>query len=129
MKQGFIPLLLMIPMLAAAQTPPRDLSLARVITSGGPAESCISALAVTRINGEEATVSHIGFEISPGLYRLNGRTTMKMESCPEMEDGDLLGIQDLEAEFEAGMSYHIGFDPSNADKTEWKLVIWMAEEG
>jgi hypothetical protein len=54
---------------------------------------------------------------------------MKMESCPEMEDGDLLGIQDLEAEFESGMSYHIGFDHSNADKTEWKLVIWMAEEG
>ena len=92
MKRIFFLLLLMVPVVAQTQTqtqglestpaPARNLSLARIITTTEQAGECISPLAVTRIDSELATVSYTGFEIQPGIHSLNGRATMKMESCP-----------------------------------------------
>jgi hypothetical protein len=102
-----------------------ELLLASVITSAGKPAECVSPLAVTRIDGVEVVVSHKRFDIEPGLHRLNGITSMNMENCQALGSTDTLEIDDLEAEFEAGMTYFVGFDHSDADITEWKLVIWQ----
>ena len=107
----------------------RDDSMARIVTSQGQAVACISPLAITRIDGLAVQVSHKEFQIEPGIHQLNGRATMNMRHCQPLEKDDRLEIGDLEAEFEAGISYFVGFDHSDTDKSEWKLVIWMVEEG
>jgi hypothetical protein len=124
-------LVLLIPVsgLTQQQEQTRDQSKARIVTSQGQAEECISPLAVTRIDGGTVVVSHKAFEIEPGIHRLNGRTTMNMRHCQPLRGEDRMVVGDLEEEFEAGKSYFVGFDHSDADKNEWKLVVWLVEEG
>jgi len=102
--------------------------MARVVTDRGRPAECLAPLAVTRIDGEDRTVSAKGFLIEPGLHSLNGRATLDLTSCP-LGDPRLTidNTADLEVEFEAGNTYYIGYfhPPDRLD--EWKLVVWNVE--
>ena len=37
-------------------------------------------------------------------------------------------IEPVEANFEAGKTYYLGFDHSSPHRKDWKLVIWKVED-
>lgn len=103
--------------------------MARVLTSGGRPAECLAPVAVTRIDGETITVSAKGFLIEPGVHTINGRATLDLSNCP-LSDARLQinNTVDLEVDFEAGATYHIGYFHAPANPEEWKLVVWHIEK-
>lgn len=103
--------------------------MARVLTSGGRPSECLAPVAVTRIDGEVITVSAQGFLIEPGVHTINGRATLDLTNCP-LGDANLQinNTVDLEVDFEAGGTYHIGYFHAPANPEEWKLVVWHIEK-
>jgi len=104
--------------------------MARVVTDRGRPAECLAPLAVTRIDGEDRTVSAKGFLIAPGVHSINGRATLDLTWCP-LEDPRLTidNVSDLEVEFEAGITYYIGYSYPPDRLDEWKLVVWNIETG
>jgi hypothetical protein len=103
-------------------------AMARVVTDVGRPAECLAPLAVTRIDGEDRTVSAKGFLIEPGMHSINGRATLDLTSCP-LGDPRLTidNATDLEVEFEAGNTYFIGYFHPPGSVGEWKLMVWNVE--
>ncbi len=101
--------------------------MARVVTQADSPVDCVSRVAVRKIDGREKFVSPRGFDLSPGTHTLSGTVAIDARNCDvELATGDWIAAP-LEAEFEAGKTYYIGFDHSSGNRSEWQYVIWKVE--
>jgi hypothetical protein len=105
-----------------------DKPMARVVTDVSKPVSCISAVAINMIDGEAVAVSPQQFEIEPGTHTMTGRTMLDLRYCTARGRGDRIKVEPLEAVFEAGRTYYVGFDHSSARKEDWELVVWKVED-
>jgi hypothetical protein len=101
---------------------------AKVITGHNRAAQCISPIQVRKIDGREAAVQSMGFSLEPGTHTLTGSAKIDTSMCKTVGRGTGRNkIEPLEADFEAGKTYWVGYDHSASDRKEWKLVIWKVE--
>jgi hypothetical protein len=83
---------------------------------------------VNKIDGQQKTIPAQGFKIEPGVHTLNGRAILDTTFCKLGRGGNLGGYApDLEVNFEAGKTYHIGYDHKSKNREEWKLVVWKID--
>ncbi len=101
--------------------------MARIVTQNAKPADCISRVAIRTINGKEKFVSPQGFDLEPGRYTLNGTVALDTTFCKVVRGNENTRPEPLEAEFEAGKTYYIGFDHSSPTRAEWSLVIWKVE--
>lgn len=101
---------------------------AKIITGHNKAAQCISPIQVRKIDGREAAVQPMGFSLDPGKHTLTGSAKIDTSMCQTVGRGTGRNkIEPLEADFEAGKTYWIGYDHSSKDRNDWKLVIWKVE--
>jgi len=101
---------------------------AKIITGNEKPTECISSVHVNAIDGEQVYVQALGFDLAPGTHTLTARAAVNTSFCAAV--GPSNGkekIEPLEAEFEAGKTYYVGFDHSANNRRDWKLVIWKVE--
>lgn len=116
---------LLLPLAALAGEPGK----AMIITSGEKPSECLSAIEVNKIDGKEAKVQKLGFSIEPGVHSISGRTIVNTSFCKAMGNGMTRNaIEPVEANFEAGKTYYLGYDHSSPHRKDWKLVIWKVED-
>ena len=102
---------------------------AKVITSFEKPSECLSAVLVNKIDGKEVKVQKLGFDIEPGAHRLSGRAIVNTSFCKAMGNGMTReAMVPVEANFEAGKTYYLGYDHSSPHRKDWKLVIWKVED-
>ena len=118
--------LLLTPLLSIANAGGK----AKIVTSLENPAKCISAVHVNNIDGQEVQVQKLGFDIDAGTHTMLGRAIINTSFCKVMGRGSgVERIEPLEADFEAGSTYYVGFDHSSKSRSDWKLVIWKVEEG
>lgn len=101
---------------------------ARIITGNQRAAECISSVHVNTIDGEQVFVQPLGFEIDPGKHTMTARAKVDISFCTAVGKGTNRDtVEPLEAEFEAGKTYYLGYDHSSSNRRDWKLVIWKVE--
>jgi len=101
---------------------------AKVITGQNRAAQCISPVHVRKIDGREASVQSMGFSLEPGTHTMTGSALIDASMCKTVGRGTGRNkIEPLEADFEAGKTYWVGYDHSSTDRNDWKLVIWKVE--
>lgn len=116
---------LLLPLTALAGDPGK----AMIITSGEKPSECLSAIEVNKIDGKEAKVQKLGFSIEPGVHSISGRAIVNTSYCKAMGNGmTRKAIEPVEANFEAGKTYYLGYDHSAPHRKDWKLVIWKVED-
>ena len=116
--------LLLLPFLLAAENAPK----AKIITGTEKAAECISSVHVNNIDGREVKVQALGFDIDPGTHTLTGRALINTSFCKAMGKGSQRNkVEPLEADFEAGKTYFVGYDHSSSNRNDWKLVVWKVE--
>jgi len=109
----------------AAFADPGD--MARVVTQADIPVDCVSPVAVRKIDGQGKYVSPQGFDLAPGTHTLSGTVAIDVRNCGvELATENWIAAP-LEADFEAGKTYYIGFDHSSANRSEWQYVIWKVE--
>lgn len=101
--------------------------MARIVTQNVKPAECISRVAIRQINGREQFVSPQGFDLEPGRYTLAGTVALDTTYCKAPRRRTPINAPPLEAEFEAGKTYYIGFDHSATTPEEWHYVIWKVE--
>lgn len=109
----------------AAFAAPKD--KARIITQNTLPDQCIARVAVRKIDGEERFVSPQGFDLEPGRHTLSGSVAIDTRNCPVVRGQQNWTAEPLEADFEAGKTYYIGFDHRSNNREDWKYVIWKVE--
>lgn len=118
-------LALCLPLVASAQ----EEGKVRVITSHSQAAQCISPIRVNKIDGREATVQRMGFNIEPGRHTISGSAVIDTSICPTVgRTSSRYNAEPLEADFELGKVYYLGYDHSSSDRKDWKIVIWKVED-
>jgi len=122
---AFIALLfLVLPLQAWAEKAEK----AKIITGHNKAAQCISPVQIRKIDGREAAVQPMGFSLDPGTHTMTGSAKINTSACPTVGKGTGRNkVEPLEADFEAGKTYWIGYDHSSKDRDDWKLVIWKVE--
>lgn len=100
---------------------------ARIVTQNVKPADCISRVAIRQINGEEKFVSPQGFDLEPGHYTLAGTVALDTSYCRAPRQNRPINAPALEADFEAGKTYYIGFDHSSSNREDWHYVIWKVE--
>lgn len=114
-----------LPLTALAQ----EEGKVRVITSHSQAAKCISPVRVNRIDGKEATVQRMGFNIEPGRHTISGSAIIDTSMCSTVgRINNPPRAAPLEADFELGKVYYLGYDHSSRDRNDWKIVIWKIED-
>ena len=102
--------------------------MARVLTSRGRPSQCLAPIVVNKIDGTKRVVSAQGFLIEPGAHTINGKAILDMTNCPLIDSNPTISAtDDLEVDFEAGTTYHVGYFHAPANTAEWKLVVWHIE--
>ena len=130
MEQAIKNLLMWVLLLAVSPLAanPAGTGMAEVVTQVSRPADCLAAVAINRVDGRPRTLPAKGFLITPGFHTLNGRAKLDITHCPFTDSGQRIGgADDLEASFEAGRTYYIGYDHKPANSEEWKLVIWKVE--
>jgi hypothetical protein len=106
-----------------------DQGKAKIITGFNNAAQCIAPVHVRKIDGREATVQPMGFDLEPGTHSLKGSAVVDVSNCPTVgKSYNNSRIEPIEAEFEAGKTYYLGYDHNATDRKDWKLVIWKVED-
>jgi hypothetical protein len=101
----------------------------QVITSFNDAAQCISPVRINKIDGKEATVQRMGFNLEPGKHTLSGSALIDVSNCPTIGSTTRHHqAEPLEAEFELGKVYYVGYDHSSSNRDDWKIVIWKVTE-
>jgi hypothetical protein len=119
-------LLLLLPVFVFAG----ENDIAKVVTGTEKAASCISAVHVNSIDGRQINVPALGFDVEPGTHTMTGRALINLSNCRTTGIGSQRdNVQPLEADFEAGKTYYLGYDHSASNRNNWKLVIWKVEGG
>jgi hypothetical protein len=109
---------------AAEETP-----LARVVTSDNLPHECLAPIVITRVDGKRQAVPSQGFSMVAGPHRLNGRAVLDTEKCRPLEmDQYIPPATDLSMDFATGTTYHIAYDRSHLDSSQWRLVVWKVEQ-
>jgi hypothetical protein len=127
MKSLFIPILALcvLPFSASAG----ETGKVQVVTSFNQAAQCISPVHIKKIDGKEATVQRMGFTLEPGKHTLSGSAVINLSNCPAVGSTTRHhAAGPLEAVFEPGKVYYVGYDHSSADRNDWKIVIWKVED-
>lgn len=102
--------------------------MAKIVTNSGRPADCLAPIAVTKIDGQAKIVPAQGFTIEPGVHSLNGRAKIDTTYCKAIRGGNIPGsVADLEVDFEAGMTYYIGYDHDSLNRDDWQLVVWKIE--
>ena len=102
--------------------------MAKIVTHNGRPADCLAPIVVNKIDGREKIVPAQGFTIEPGVHTLNGRAKIDTTYCKAMRGGNIPGFTpDLEVDFEAGMTYYIGYDHDSLNRDDWRLVVWKIE--
>ena len=121
--------LVLLPAGAVAEEPAAATSgEAKIITGAEQPARCIAPVHIYRIDGREVKVQKLGFDLEAGQHTMSGRAVIDSSFCPAVgisRGGE--DIQPLEADFEAGKTYYVGFDHSAPHRRDWKLVIWKVE--
>lgn len=125
MKRFVAPLLTGLLVAAPAMAWQED--KARIVTQVSKPAECLSRVAIRKIDGEEKFVHPQGFYIEPGRHTMNGTVAMDTSYCRVARGNEYTRIEPLEAEFEVGKTYYVGFDHSSSNRAEWSLVIWKVE--
>lgn len=103
---------------------------ARIITANANAVECISPIHVKKIDDKNVNVNRQMFELKPGRHSLWGSALINTSMCPAVGRGT--GRNDnpdpIEADFEAGKTYYVGYDHKSSNRQDWKFVIWKVEE-
>ena len=116
---------LLLPFFAQAG----DEGVAKIITGFNDRAQCIAPVRVTKIDGREATVQPMGFGLEPGTHTMNGSAVIDASFCQSTGTrNSRMKVEPLEADFEAGKTYYVGFDHDSQDRNDWKLVIWKVED-
>ena len=122
-------LLLLVPFLAFAGDEAEATAKAKIVTGMEKAAACISSVHVNTIDGREVKVQALGFDIDAGTHTMTGRALINTSFCKAMGTGSQrYKVEPLEAEFEAGKTYYVGYDHSSSNRRDWKLVIWKVED-
>jgi hypothetical protein len=119
-----IALILALPLLTSAKE-----GQVQIITSFSDAANCISPMHIRKIDGKEAAVQRMGFWIEPGMHTMSGSALIDTSFCQTV--GRYTSpprAKPIEANFELGKVYYVGYDHSSRDKNEWKIVIWKVED-
>jgi len=102
--------------------------MVKIVTHNGRPADCLAPVAVTKIDGQPKIVPAQGFTIEPGVHTLNGRAKIDTTYCKAIRGGNIPGfVPDLEVDFEAGMTYYIGYDHDSLNRDDWQLVVWKIE--
>ena len=102
---------------------------AKIITSASNAAQCISPVHILKIDGREARVQRMGFDLEPGKHTLSGKTLINVSICQTVGQRTYSdNPPPLEAEFEAGKTYYVGFDHSSSDRKDWKYGLWKVTD-
>ncbi len=104
-----------------------DQDKARVITQVNKPTECLSRVAIRKIDGREKFVHPQGFTLEPGSHSLSGTVALDTSYCKVARGNEWTEIPPLEADFEAGKTYYLGFDHSSSNRADWALVIWKVE--
>jgi len=101
---------------------------AKIITGHNRAAQCISPVQIRKIDGREAAVQPMGFSLDPGTHTMTGSAKVDTSMCKTVGKGTgRYKIEPLEADFEAGKTYWVGYDHGSGNRKDWKLVIWKVE--
>jgi len=101
----------------------------RVVTGDERPADCISSVQINNIDGREVRVPPLELTVEPGKHTLTGRAIINTDFCPAVGiRNSNLQIEPLEADFEAGKVYYVGYDHSSSDRNDWGLVIWQVKE-
>jgi hypothetical protein len=127
MKKLVIPTLtlLLSPLVTAAAAEEK----VRIVTGYEQPTKCISRVEINSIDNQEVRVPPLEFRVEPGAHSITGRAVINTRFCRTI--GNRSGkqkVEPLEADFEAGKVYYVGYDHSSADRKDWGLVIWKVEE-
>ena len=121
-------------LLALAMTALPGLSIAgpadkaKIITGNEKPTECISSVQVNAIDGKQIYVQPLGFDIEPGKHTITARAVINTSFCTAVGPGTGKNTAaPLEAEFEAGKTYYLGYDHSSSNRKDWKLVVWKVE--
>jgi len=118
----------LVPALLMASPDDDQGQKAKVLTGTEKPAECISSVQVTSIDGKQVYVQPLGFDIEPGKHSLTGRAIINTSFCKAVGPSTVRDKPEpLEAEFEAGKTYYVGYDHSSNDRKDWKLVIWQVE--
>lgn len=117
--------LLLLPLLATASKG----DVAKIITSASNMAQCISPVHILQIDGREARVQRMGFDLEPGKHSLSGRALINTSYCQTVGQGtNRYNTPALEAEFEAGKTYYVGINHKSPDRKNWEYVIWKVRD-
>lgn len=101
----------------------------KIVTSNDRPTECISQVRINNINGREVRVPPLAFEVEAGTHTMTGRAMIDNRFCrSSLNRNPREKIKPLEAEFEAGKVYYLGYDHSAADRKDWGLTIWKVED-
>jgi len=116
-------LLMSLPLLA------EEGAKVQIVTNMSNGAQCISPVHIRKIDGREANVNRGGFQLEPGKHTMSGSTLIDTSMCKTVGNhSSKHRAEPLEAEFEAGKTYWVGFDHSSRDSKEWKYVIWKTKD-
>ena len=102
---------------------------AKIVTSHNNASQCISPVRILKIDGREVAVQRMGFDLDPGKHTMAGSALINTAFCAVVGTGTYRdSAPPLEAEFEAGKTYYVGFDHSARNRKDWKYVIWKVKD-
>lgn len=125
--RALLPALLLLPLLPLGVAAGEG--EVQIITSFNNAAKCISPVHIRKIDGKEAAVQRMGFNLEPGTHTLSGSALVDISNCPTLSRAPRTPeVEPLEADFVAGKVYYVGYDHSSTDRDEWKLVIWKVED-
>jgi len=121
-------LVFLLSLMMPAQVWSANADKAKIITGHNRAAQCISPIQVRKIDGREAAVQPMGFSLDPGTHTMTGSAKVDTSMCKTYGKGTGRNkIEPLEADFEAGKTYWVGYDHSASNRRDWKLVIWKVE--
>ncbi len=101
---------------------------AKIITGNEKCTEEMHSVHVNAIDGKQVYVQPLGFDLEPGRHTLTARAVVNTSFCKAV--GPSTGKEKtppLEAEFEAGKTYYLGYDHSSSSRKDWRLVIWKVE--
>jgi len=103
-----------------------DSEKAQIATHQKDLGNCIGPVVITHIDGQYRQLPALGFDLEPGSHVLQGTSAPSGGLCISARSSrnSPPPIPPLEATFEAGKEYFVGFDHSSEDPEEWRLVIW-----
>jgi len=101
---------------------------ATIVTGAEGPTACMAPVHIHRIDGREKVVPAQRFELAPGRHTMTGRAIINTRFCRTMGNRNAKQeVEPLEADFELGKVYYVGYDHSAQDRDDWGLVIWKVE--